>query len=228
MTTCNTYCACKNDLDKGENLIEVHKNLLTVCRIPLAGLIQVITGGSQSQPYFSQVLLTYEVILINKSCKYIHNLGVSDSLAAIAYQSGNIDPLPGTTSPFVSSMKIYGCPSHIRPASEQDVITSGGQLLKREKSHLPPFSTTKIVLSLALSAPDNEICEIRQVQNSVCIDGTICGKRINTIVKTSPIWTTNSDISFLIGLNININIPVVATTSTTSTTSEPTSTTING
>lgn len=213
MSKCNK---CEKNEKKGENLfkcnkpaaiqsidndfLEVHKNLLDVCRIPLAALIQLIISGSlPANVHFSQIVLTYEIILINKSGECINNVGISDSLAGIALQQG-------TTTPFVTKLQIIGHPDHIVLASDAQIIESGGQLLNVRESFLPPFSTSKILLNLALSAPDNTICEIRQVQNSVCVDGTIKGKKINTIVATSPIWKTGSDFSFLIGLNIVIGV----------------------
>lgn len=127
--------------------MEVHKNLLNVCRIPLAALIQLIVSGQlNNNVHFSQIVLTYEIILINKSNNYITNLGISDTLAGLALQQGSI-------TPFVTNMKIIGCSSHIIPATDQKIADSYGQLLNVKESCLPPNSTTKIILDLALSAP---------------------------------------------------------------------------
>lgn len=191
---------CNHNITQSINndFLEVHKNLLNVCRIPLAALIQpFISGQLQNNIHFSQIILTYEIILINKSNNYITNLGISDTLAGIALQQGS-------TTPFITNMQIIGCPSHIILASNQMIADTNGQLLDVNESRLPPNSTTKIILNLALSAPNDKICEIRQVQNSVCIDGMVNDKKMNTIVATSPIWQTDSDFSFLIGINLNI------------------------
>lgn len=197
--SCPQKDICGNECIDGKDVIEVHKNLLNVCRVPLAAIIQLLAQGQlPPQVHFSQVVLTYEIILINKSPHYVRNVGISDSLAAIALAEGS-------TVPFRTEIEVVGKCDTLVPQDSDDVIKSGGQLLKRCKSYLRPCSTTKIILKLALSAPDDTVCEIRQVQNSICVDGDIECKKLTSIVKTSPLWETASDISFVVGLNFNIN-----------------------
>ena len=197
---CPMNCKCRQRIDSG---LEVHKNLLSVCRVPLAGLVEaLVESGNPSGVQFSQLVLTYELILVNNSGNDICNLGIHDSLAAIALEES------GAGFPFFSSIEIIKCDSTIIPNGATAVIESDGQLLVREESCLPANSTCKIILKLALSAPPNNICEIRHVKNTICVDGCIGDKEIKTIVEESDIWKTESDVSLLIGINVNINVDV--------------------
>lgn len=191
--------------------LKVEKNLLTVCRVPLASIVGVILDTLVFPPtvHFSQLVLTYEIVLINDSNQRINCLSINDSLAGIAFSA--------TTLPFRNSINVVKAPGNIA-ANTSEIIASSGQLIDPCKSYLPPCSVTKILVNLAISAPDKSFCEIRHVQNSITVEGvtTECcandGKvnvtqnPIQPISENSVIWQTESDIMFL--LSIDIVIPV--------------------
>lgn len=176
---------------------KVYKTLLNVTRVPIAAVIALLERGTlPPQVYFAQVLLTYEIILVNNCDHTLHNVSVTDTLAGISFNQGLY------TVPFNSSLQILQCSDTLIANSH---IDAEGQLLDVKKSYIPPHTTSKILLNVALSAPDDTIAEVRQVQNSVCVDGKYKCKKIDTIVERSAIWSTESDISLLIGINFNFN-----------------------
>lgn len=197
-TNCNTPIQTQKLFNRDSGLI-IEKNLLSVCRIPISNLIEIISD-LPSFLGFSQMLLTYEIILINNTDNDINNLSIHDTLAGEAFNS--------ETTPFESEISILSCSESLSLLDEEDIAESDGQLLNIEESSIPAHTTCKIILKLALAAPEDSICEIRHVMNSICVDGEIDGNRINTITEKSEIFKTESDISFLIGVNFNINFDV--------------------
>jgi len=175
----------------------VEKNLLNVCRIPYANLFELL-ANFPSFIGFSQIIATYEIVIHNNTPNTIDNLSILDTFAGEAFN--------GESLPFSSSIEVLSCSDNLVVLEPEVIGESNGQLLSSEESSIPPCSTCKIILKLALSAPDESICEIRHVMNTICVDGYINDKQFNTITEKSDIFKTESDFSFLIGINFNINI----------------------
>lgn len=182
----------------------LQKNLLTVCRVPLASAIALFyeSGSMPDNTYFSQLVLTYEIVIVNKTSNKIANISIFDSLAGITFEENG--------SPYMSQVSVVKCPGNITLYEMDEIAARKGLLNNPEGSYLPPNSVTKIILKLALGAPPGGICEVRYVQNSVCFEGLleassckgnkviISRKPIKPITEISNIWQTDSDISFLI------------------------------
>jgi len=63
---------------------------------------------------------------------------------------------------------------------------------------------------LNISAPANSIAEIRYVQNTIYVDGILCGcGKLRTIIEKSKVWKTESDIHVLIGIEFPFTFPIV-------------------
>lgn len=197
---CKTACDCVYvDLC-------VEKNLLNVCRVPLAAIIEALNEGippNQGSIPFSQIMLTYEIMLINKSDKEICNVSIFDTLAGIAF----MDNLNGI-QPFVSTVSVVKSPAYIQALTDDEIVTKKGLLNDPCNSYLPPCSVSVLVVNIALSAPQNSIAEIRYVRNTVTVEGKVHDsnkyKRIAPIFAKSPIWQSESDVSLL----VNIIFPV--------------------
>jgi len=192
---------CKATCFKADVLVE--KTLLSVCRVPLASIVQAIIENDQQLPNFipyAQVLMTYEITLINNSNKEISNLNIFDTLAGIVFNAGG-----NISAPFSSSVEVTKTPSHITAFSPTEIATRNGALVDPCASSLPPCSVSKILVQLTLGAPPNQLCEIRQVQNTITVEGNVCGHgRMQPIVEKSEIWKTESDIMLVVGVNFNL------------------------
>lgn len=206
--TCKNNCSCSNKCSTPSSSssscnvnsgLVVEKNLLSVCRIPLANIIEILTSFP-SFIGFSQLLATYEIVLHNNTSHTISNLSIMDTLAGEAFSR--------ESEPFESTISVVSCSENLSFLEPGDIGESGGQLLNVEESSIPPCTTCKIILKLALSAPEDSICEIRHVMNTICVDGDINGKKIRTITQKSDIFKTESDIGFLVGINFNINFDI--------------------
>jgi hypothetical protein len=201
---CEPICA--------KDLVCIQKNLLTVCRIPLASAIELFFGSGSLPPntLFSQLLLTYEIVIINKTNNKISDICLFDSLAGMTFENN--------TMPFTSEVSVIKCPGNITLYELDEVAARKGQLNDPSLSYLPPNSVTKILLKLALGSAPGSICEIRYVQNSICLEGTLevakCKgkgiilnkKPLIPLTEKSNIWQTDSDFMFIVGLNINVNL----------------------
>lgn len=204
-STCNDLVVeCSSDPIKADICVE--KNLLTVCRIPLASAVEffVANGNLPPSTYFSQLLLTYEIVLINKTAFKISDINIYDTLAGLTFVENSI--------PFTNSIEIVKCPGHIVLYETDEIAYRKGQLNDPDASYLPPNSVTTIVVKLAMGAPEGTICEVRYVQNSVSVEGILekstCKNNkvyinkhpIVPIVEKSHIWKTKSDFTFLVGI----------------------------
>ena len=198
------YDACKTSCECVPADLCIEKNLLNVCRVPLAALVEALNESNlpNNIPY-AQLMLTYEIVLVNKGEKDICGLNISDTLAGIAF-GNNLNNI----QPFVSSVVVVKAPAHIKTLSAEEIVAKKGQLVDPCESYLPPCSVTKLVVNLVLSAPTGSICEIRYVRNTVTVEGKIfdCNKykKIVPLFAKSPIWQTDSDVTLLINFNINV------------------------
>lgn len=188
----------------------LQKHLLTVSRIPLPSIVSTyfLDGSLPTTTLFSQLILTYEVVIINKSNNKISNISLFDSLAGITF---------GTVSaPYSSTVEVVKCPGNISLYDIDDIAARNGLLNNPDGSYLPPNSVTKIVLKLVIGANPGSICEVRYVQNSISLEGsletssvkdktiTITRKPIKPISEISNIWQTDTDLPFLF-----IGIPLI-------------------
>lgn len=198
--------------------IEVTKKLLTVSRVPLAGLVQYVVDNSSLPPnvHYAQLLLTYEIIITNNTPHKLVNIDLNDTLAGINFEENGASSLP-----FPSLLEIIKANQNIVLLTPEQIATSNGSLIDSTKSYLPPCSITKILVKLSISAPKNSFCEVRQVCNTVTLEGALKIKnkdnkkcftlnKIKPIVAYSEIWSTESDFGFIVGLNINVNINIPA------------------
>jgi len=184
---CIDYCGLK-----------VEKTLLSVCRVPLAAFVEALVEGAALPPFipFSQLMMTYEITLTNTGDKEITNLSIVDTLASLIFSEAG-----GQAVPFNSSVEVIKAPSTIVPLSSGEIAARNGQLLDSANSSLPPCHVAKILLRLNISAPAGSVAEIRYVQNTIYVDGILCGSgKIRTIVEKSKVWKTESDIHILVGL----------------------------
>lgn len=202
--------------------LHVEKNLLTVCRIP-NNFIPINHGGYNSnnnnnncgtrefnnnnnndgwinnnnnnnngggcrEKIFSQVVLTYEIILANRSDRKIYNVSVFDTLAGITFEEGR------RSFPYRSEVEVVKCDGSLVPLSKREIVRENGQLLNVELSCLEPCSVSKIVVRLALGAPLDSFCEVRHVQNTVCVEAFVNGLgKLKPIIAKSLVWETNGD-----------------------------------
>lgn len=206
----NDKCVTIKECDPIKADICLKKNLLTVCRIPLASAVELFfsSGNLPDNTYFSQMILTYEIAIINKTNNKISNISIFDSLAGITFENNS--------APYTSLVEVIKCPGNIILYENEEIAARKGLLNNPEGSYLPPNSVTKVILKLAIGAPPDSICEIRYVQNSVCIEGyhenseckgkniTIIRRPIIPISETSNIWKSDSDFTFVVGVNINL------------------------
>jgi len=193
---CECKCECVKDV------LCVEKNLLTVARVPLAGFVEALAEGTlPANTPFAQLVLTYEIVLVNKSEKEICNLSVFDSLAGVVFA----DSRSGTV-PFDSTVIAISSCDSLTPFTRNEIVNRRGQLIDSANSYLPPCSTSRIILTLAMTAPENSICEIRYVQNTVSVEGRVydCNKykRIEPVMDKSAIWETDSDVTLLLGFTV--------------------------
>lgn len=199
--------------------ITVEKHALSVCRIPLAALVQFIAENGVLPPTlrFGQLMITYEVIIANNTSHKISGLRIHDSLAGINFQDGG-----ATALPFPSTVRVVKAPGNIVLLPYTDVASSNGYLVDHHQSYLDPCSVTKLIIELTISAPQFSFCEVRQVQNTITLEGHVeqavphgkCGKClikkhcIKPIVAASEIWSTDSDFALIFGINFNFNFTV--------------------
>lgn len=210
-------CPKKHECVEADIVIEKH--LLTACRIPLAALVQWIAENLvlPSGLHFGQIMLTYEIIITNNTCNKISGLYLHDSLAGINFQNGG-----ATSLPFPSSLRVVKAPGNIVLLPYADVATTNGSLIDPTQSYLDPCSVTKIIMELTISAPEDSFCEVRQVCNTVTLEGKLeeaipygkCNKcyikkhTIKPIIAASEIWSTASDFGLIFGINFNFNFTV--------------------
>jgi len=207
----------KNCFDICEADITVTKRLLTVSRVPLAGLISTLIDSSLPENiHYAQLLLTYEVLLINNTPYELQSIVLNDSLAGLNFENGGISALP-----FPASLDITKSSGNLILLTPEQIASSEGSLVDSEKSYLPPCSVTKLLINLSLFAPKNSIVEIRKVCNTITLEGILkinnknkegkkclTYKKIRPIAATSDIWSTESDFGFIVGVNLNINLNV--------------------
>jgi len=210
---CPKKCECVN-VD-----VVVEKRLLTACRIPLASLVQWIAENLvlPANLPFGQVMFTYEITIINNSTHRISGLVLNDSLAGINFQNNGAVALP-----FPSTLRVVKAPGNIVLLPYADIATSNGNLINSEQSYLEPCSVTKLILELTVSAPEDSFCEVRQVTNTITLEGKVeeaiphgkCGKCLikkhcmKPVVAASDIWKTDSDFGLIFGVNFNFNFTV--------------------
>ncbi|ARF11072.1 hypothetical protein Hokovirus_4_46 [Hokovirus HKV1] len=213
LVSCPSKCECV-DAD-----ITVEKHLLTACRVPLAAIVQWIQENLVLPPnlHYGQIMLTYEIIITNNTKNKISGLYLHDSLAGINFQNGG-----ATSLPFPSSIRVVKAPSNIVLLPYDEVATSNGSIINSEESFLDPCSVTKIIMELTIAAPETSFCEVRQVCNTVTLEGNLeeaipsgkCGKCyikkhcIKPVICASEIWSTGSDLGLLFGINFNFNFTV--------------------
>lgn len=197
---CSDICVVQKSCSIDANIC-VQKNLLTVCRVPGAALISSYYTNGMLPNAYAQLVLTYEIVLLNKTNSKIANISLFDSLAGITFENA-----------YTSTVEIIKCPGHITLYEMEEIAARKGLLNNPDGSYLPPNSITTIVLKLAIQAPPNSMCEIRYVCNSIylegCIETSACKNNkiivnrnpINPIIEKSNIWQTDSDFIFLIGL----------------------------
>lgn len=199
--------------------VTVEKRLLTACRIPLAALVQWVAENLvlPATIPFGQIMFTYEITIVNNSPHRISGLVLNDSLAGINFQNNGAVALP-----FPSTLRVVKAPGNIVLLPYADIAASNGNLINAEQSFLDPCSVTKIIMELTVSAPEDSFCEVRQVTNTITLEGKVeeavphgkCGKCIikrhcmKPIVAASDIWKTDSDFALIFGINFNFNFTV--------------------
>lgn len=199
--------------------VTVEKRLLTACRVPLAALVQWIAENLvlPSTIPFGQIIFTYEITITNNSSQRIRDLVLNDSLAGINFQNNGANALP-----FPSTLRVVKAPGNIVLLPYADVASSNGNLINTCESYLDPCSVTKIIMELTVSAPEDSFMEVRQVVNTVTLEGKVeetiqhekCGKCLvkkhcmKPVIAASDIWKTESDFAMIFGINFNFNFTV--------------------
>lgn len=166
--------------------------------------------------HYAQLLLTYEIIIVNNTSHKIDNLELNDTLAGLNFQENGDLSLP-----FPSNLKIIKANHNIVLLTPDQIAGSNGSLIDNIESYLPPCSVTKILVKLSISAPTGSFCEVRQVCNTVTLEGNLeiktkneCKKKcvkyekIKPIISCSDVWKTDSDFGLILGVNLNFNINV--------------------
>jgi len=216
---CNKLVCCPKKCEPVCADVIVEKRLLTACRIPLASLVQWIAENLvlPSNVHFGQIMFTYEITIVNNGSSRISGLVLNDSLAGINFQNGG-----ATSLPFPSSLRVVKAPGNIVLLPYADVASTNGNLINSEQSYLDPCSVTKIIMELTVSAPEDSFCEVRQVTNTITLEGKVeeaiphgkCGKCVikrhcmKPVIAASDIWKTDSDFALIFGINFNFNFTV--------------------
>lgn len=174
-------------------VLEVEKSLLSVTRVPTQEFIDDVAANGTVPVYtqWAQLILTYEIAIINRTDKEVTNLQIHDTLAGLV--------LEGQVPPYLSTLEIVKAPGYIATFTPEAIAANGGSLVDPCYSTIPVCSVTKLVLRLVISAPPDTNVDIKYILNTLTINGTLCGQgKLRTVVELSDLWRTK-ELNILVG-----------------------------